>query len=452
MADLGKADANASRAFFVRMLTRDISLADCILDLIDNSVDSAWKALGKKRLSLKSGPDFSKSRIELNFDATQFSLKDNCGGMSLESAKRYAFTFGRKDVDPDDSAEFSIGVYGIGLKRAIFKLGTDIKVRSSHIHKGHADNFVVPINVGNWVKGKETNWDFPIRECKPLAEAGVNIEISTLTDQTAAAFDDPEFEKELRRIIARDYALHIHRGLLILVNGVPITGEVFKLFSGDEFEPLNFSYEDKVGDAKIHVEVVAGQAFPPPDDNEPSERRGEREEKSGWYVACNGRIVMAADKTDLSVWGDDFPAWHPQYVGFFGLIIFTSDETELLPLTTTKRNVDPTSIVYRRARPKMKEPTRAWISYTNAKKNDKEAAKTAESKAVQTSIFSLPQNQSVALPKIAKVSRVRETSIQFSMPTARVKNLARGFGNSLMSNSEVGRQAFEYAYEDLVEE
>jgi hypothetical protein len=47
----GKAEANPTKAFFVRMITRDISLADCILDLIDNSVDAAWQLKGAKALA-----------------------------------------------------------------------------------------------------------------------------------------------------------------------------------------------------------------------------------------------------------------------------------------------------------------------------------------------------------------------------------------------------------------
>ena len=34
------AKAHPSKAFFIEMLTRDITLADCILDLVDNSVHS----------------------------------------------------------------------------------------------------------------------------------------------------------------------------------------------------------------------------------------------------------------------------------------------------------------------------------------------------------------------------------------------------------------------------
>ena len=41
-AEKSKAGANPAKSFFVRMITRDIVLEDCIFDLIDNSVDEAW--------------------------------------------------------------------------------------------------------------------------------------------------------------------------------------------------------------------------------------------------------------------------------------------------------------------------------------------------------------------------------------------------------------------------
>jgi hypothetical protein len=55
----GKVDANPTKAFFVRMITRDISLEDCILDLIDNSVDGAWKLEGGRTMSLTDDTDLS---------------------------------------------------------------------------------------------------------------------------------------------------------------------------------------------------------------------------------------------------------------------------------------------------------------------------------------------------------------------------------------------------------
>jgi hypothetical protein len=448
MAEIARADANASRAFFVRMLTRDISVEDCILDLIDNSVDSAWRALGKQRLGLQSGPDFSKVSIAVAFDQNSFRITDNAGGMSLESAQKYAFTFGRRDNDREDEADFSIGVYGIGLKRAIFKLGRKIAITSSYRAKSVRSSFLVPIDVNKWVKGKSTNWDFPIVTADHLEADGLDIKVTSLTDIAKATLGDTEFEGSLVDIIARDYALHLFHGLNVTVNGTKVQGRIFKLLSGGDFEPLNEEYVEKVGSDEVTVEIAAGYAFPPPESNDPTEKT-EREEKSGWYVACNGRIVMAADKSYLSVWGDEFPSWHPQYTGFFGIILFSSDNTELLPLTTTKRSVDASSVVYRRARARMKSPTRAWIDYTNARKSEVVAAEQQESRASQTSIFAMGRSSQVALPTLKRAA-VRETSIQFRVTLERLKKLARAMGDVTLANREVGKRAFDYTYDEMV--
>jgi hypothetical protein len=448
VAEIARANANASRAFFVRMLTRDIAVEDCILDLIDNSVDSAWRGLGKMPLGLKSGPDFSKINIDIDFDETHFSIKDNSGGMSLDVAKNYAFTFGRIDEDREDEAEFSIGVYGIGLKRAMFKLGRSIDIVSTHGNGSDTISFNVPINVDKWVKGKSNNWDFPIDNAVPLQSPGMQINISKLTELAKSTLGDTDFEALLTDMIARDYSLHLFHGLNVTVNKTRIKGRIFNLLSGGDFEPLNEHYVEKINNGTVTVEIAAGYAFPPPEDNNPTDK-SEREERSGWYVACNGRIVMAADKSMLSVWGDEFPGWHHQYTGFFGIILFSSDETELLPLTTTKRSVDTSSVVYRRARPRMKAPTRAWIDYTNARKTEISAAEERESVAKQTSIFSMSHSAKVALP-VLKRTGPRETSIQFRVEIEKAKKLARAMGDVTLASREVGRRAFDYTYEELV--
>lgn len=90
-----KAKANPTKAFFERMITRDITVEDCIFDLIDNSVDGAMKRHTGKRGSFKSSFDLSNYKIEIIIEPDRFSIRDNCGGIDLEDAVNYAFTFGR---------------------------------------------------------------------------------------------------------------------------------------------------------------------------------------------------------------------------------------------------------------------------------------------------------------------------------------------------------------------
>lgn len=188
------AQANPTKAFFVSMITRDITLADCILDLIDNSVDSAWKKEGSSPMVLDDDTNLSAYRISISVSPQEFYIKDNCGGMSLEDAREHAFSFGKRFSDQIE--RYGIGVYGIGMKRAVFKLGREIRVKSTYTDKDRESalvSFAVPINVDSWMKEDTPPWDFQITEAEDLDESGVEISVRNLTDATEAAFSNPTF-------------------------------------------------------------------------------------------------------------------------------------------------------------------------------------------------------------------------------------------------------------------
>lgn len=448
MAKIGKADANPTKAFFVRTITKDISLEDCILDLLDNSVDGAWQLEGGHPMTLEGGPTLKKYEIDISANETQFKIVDNCGGITLGDAVDYAFTFGRKDEE--EVEQYSIGVYGIGMKRAVFKIGKAISIRSTYENpKNTRESFRVPINTDDWLHLEE--WDFDIEETDPLPSTGVEIIVEDLHDAISTAFADPGFIQNLKRIVARDYALHLHRGLTIKLNGDAIQGWQIEMRVGDDFAPMRIQYEDVAGEGKpVSVEIIAGMSAPPPDSIEPDEEfRGEN--RYGWYVACNGRIVLAANRDAVSGWGtEDWPAWHPQYNGFIGIILFAAGDASLLPLTTTKRSVDGESGVYKRAKPRLRDATKQWINYTNARKQALEENRRLEEQARAASIFAIQIRNTVALPRVASVPRVVMANINYAMPRTKVRALAEGFGNINMSYRDVGITSFEYSYADHV--
>lgn len=448
-AEMKRADANPTKAFFVRMITRDITLEDCIFDLVDNSIDGAWELAGGHSLSLDDQTDLSSYKISIRIEEDCFKISDNCGGITLDDAVDYAFTFGRKD--DAETENYSIGVYGIGMKRAVFKLGSQIDIRSTYEADGSPSSFRVPINVEDWLASGDDNWDFDIEEAEDLEQKGVQITVTDLTEAAKRSFESPRFIRNLRRSIARDYALHLHRGLVIEVQGEPISGWTIELRQGGEFSPMRAQFEQDIEGEKVFVEVLAGMAAPPPDESEPSDDFDEGQNTSGWYVVCNGRIVLAADKTTLTGWGTEgWPQWHPQYTGFLGIIIFSSRRADLLPLTTTKRSIDETSAIYRQFRPKMREATREWISYTNTRKQIREEVAKREDAAKSVPIFEIAIQQDVELPKIAPKPKIPQANILYTVPRPRVRSLASAFGNINMSYKDVGLQSFEYAFEDLV--
>jgi hypothetical protein len=84
---------------------------------------------------------------------------------------------------------------------------------------------------------------------------------------------------------------------------------------------------------------------------------------AGWYVLCNGRVVVSADKTELTGWGEGFPAFHSKFRGFIGIALFLSDDPFQLPWTTSKRGLNRESIVFQQSRNRMKGVARPVISF-----------------------------------------------------------------------------------------
>ena len=141
-------DASPTKSFFVSIITRDVQLDDAIADLVDNCVD------GAKRLR-KDG-DLKGLWVKIVVGADGFSIEDNCGGIPLEIARRYAFKFGR-DGDYQDS-DYSVGQFGVGMKRTLFKLGTKFSV--STVEPEHSYKIEVPVE--DWLI--DPKWDFHVSE------------------------------------------------------------------------------------------------------------------------------------------------------------------------------------------------------------------------------------------------------------------------------------------------
>ncbi len=444
-----KALANPTKTFFVRMITKDILLEDCILDLIDNSIDGAWRTEGSRPMGLSMGTDLSKYSISIDISSTSFRIVDNCGGMRLDDAVNHAFSFGRPAADTNQ--EYSIGVYGIGMKRAVFKLGADIKIRSTFTDEDKQRvAFAVPISVPTWAANDAPPWDFDIDPDESLQQDGVEITVNNLTSSSVRAFESPLFVQNLRRMIGRDYTLHINRGLNILVDGKRISGTAIELRTSPDFTPLHVEYKDEIEGMEVDIEIIGGMVAPPPDTSEPDEK-ADSDNPYGWYVGCNGRIVLAADKSNVAGWGvEGWPIWHPQYAGFLGLVLFTASNPAALPLTTTKRNIDTGSEVYRRARPRMRDVTRKWIDYTNARKQALEEAKGKEKQAALVSIYNLQRVDAVKLPALTARTGPAPANVNYAVPVTRMKKLAKALGSINLPYRDVGLKSFDYTYEELV--
>ncbi len=422
------------------MITRDISLEDCLLDLIDNCLDGARRQIAAQGAGRAVVDNYDGYRAELHIDAEEFRIEDNCGGISVANAIDYAFHFGRR---PDAPAEgdYAIGLYGIGMKRAILKIGKTIAIHSST----EDEAFICTIDVEDWL-GHDV-WEFDMDDADPIEGSGTKIRITDLNRGIAEEFGDNTFMNGLSRIVARDYALFLDKGFRISINGRPLEGYGYAVKESDEFKSYRTSYEDE----GVQVEIIAGMAAPPPSDLEPPERP--ETGYYGWFVLCNDRVVLPADKTERTVWGDEvFPRWHYQYNGFMGMVLFHASDPNLLPWTTTKRDVDESSPLYRRAVNEMKKSTRPWIEYTNQRKADLEEARAKERNAGSVPFFQVEQSPILRVPVAPEKPKIRIANILYQKPLTEVNKVRKALGRGNMSYRAVGEKTFDYYVENEVEE
>ena len=451
-----KADARPTKAFFVSMITRDISLEESILDLIDNSADAALRREKSRPVGLTGQVPLGKYSVDVRLSEDDFLIADTCGGLSLDDAAHYAFTFGRRSDAPP--SPFTVGVYGIGLKRAVFKIGRDIRIVSTYRLSATAsgpapapESFAVPIDVDDWLAAEGPVWDFDIEESPPEQHAGVRIRICRLGEPVSQAFCDPSFVASLRHSISTAYALHISNGLTIRLNGKDVESFLPSFMQASSILPARVSSTDsEVPD--VSLELIAGMTQPPSDDPAP-DPDVVAQSKFGWYVACNGRFVVVADRTPLTGWGvHPSPHWHQQYAGFVGFALFSSPDPSLLPLTTTKRRLDVSSDVYRRAQATMDKLARQWINYTNRRKRSLQSARRQEKQASSVSISDIKPRPTLKLPKLAAERPEASSTVTYRVSSRRVVALAQELGNPRASPNTVGKDAFEYCYRDLIDD
>lgn len=442
-----RAEATPTKDFFINIITRDISIEDCILDLLDNSLDGARRVVLRRNGDTESETAYEGYKISITFQDDSFEILDNCGGISIESAEKYAFHFGRRHGNNDGTTQGGIGLYGIGMKRALFKLGSKLEVQSST----GSEAFLMHVDVNSWASD-ETSWDFPIEVERPTTiPVGTEIRVRGLRQGVQEQLSDPHFQNRLYRTIARDYSVFLQKGVRIEVNGATVKAFIFKLRTGEGFAPHKQEWVDE--ETGVHVQVMAGMAAPPPDDIGP-ELEYPRADIYGWYVICNDRVVLAADKTERTVWGrTPVPRFHTQYYGFLGLVSFSSEDSMRLPWNTTKRQIDETSGLYRRAQNEMVELTRGFTSYTNVRGDQLNEAKSAEQKSTPVPIKQLPAAK-LQFPKLPRqtTAKVEVVKISYSRPKSEVRSVAKALGDEDLAPKEIGIRTYEYFLEREVEQ
>ena len=424
-------NAAPMKELFIFMLTRDIELEDAILDLVDNSVDGARRLRGSNATS-----DYSGLNVRLEVDETRLIVADNCGGIPVEVAENYAFRFGRH---PDmDETPHSVGQFGVGMKRAFFKIGTEYLIESTT----KTSRFTVPIELASWLDDPE--WQFSFGELQLEAslgddDTGTRITIEPLHESVAGRFALENFIIDLRENLASTHQPSLERGFGITVNGIPVQAEPSALLFGELLSPVNkqWTIAEPIGD--IVIRIYAGLS-------------DQEVRRAGWNVFCNGRQVLEENQDERTGWGAGdgrtIPRFHPQYRLFRGYVYLDSDKSALLPWNTTKTSLDADSSVYRSIREQMIISMRPIITFINRLDAERETDETALQDAVETAEpVELPDLEEVATfdaPSPARRPSLppRERNFNYKKPTDIADRVRDSIGAS--SYREAGELTFDY--------
>jgi len=383
--------ARPAKRFFVELLTRDIHVEDAILDLLDNCVDGIIRSQPKKRGDMP----YEGFWANITVNHGSFEIKDNCGGIPWEEHDR-AFRMGRPfSAPPKGKVATSVGVYGIGMKRAIFKMGVDAVVWTQN----SKDNYLVPISP-DWINTEDL-WEldvFPATE--KMIEDGTQITIKKLHKGISEQFAAEGFANSLLDKIENHYAMILRKGLIVTVNGIAAKPKPIEIRFAQESksETTIRPYIFKTTLNGVQIFLAVGLRDPIPGIEEVQLKS----EYAGWTVICNDRVVLYCDKSALTGWGTaTIPQYHTQFIAISGVVEFYGDPRKL-PTTTTKRGLEYSSSLYLQVLERMREGMSIFTDFTNKwKTREKDAS------AIVSPVPSLSYPQLRAEAEKLKYSKTR---------------------------------------------
>lgn len=391
-----------TKRFFIEMLTRDIELHDAILDLLDNCVDGVQRT---NRDQEKSETPYEGYWAKISFSADHFEILDNCGGIPIDLAKRYAFMMGRPKEEDDNDVP-TIGMYGIGMKRAIFKMG-----RAAHVtSQTDTECFVVDISK-RWLVDND-NWNLPIKRMHNQFEvSGTRVRVEHLREGVAQHFikdGTSPFTKRLIETISQNFSFIIRKGFRIFVDRKEVIPKTFTLMwsspdasDGQRIAP--YIYQANLDGMSVRLAVGFYKPMLSLDELDEEQVTKRSKEDAGWTIICNDRVVVFNDKTRLTGWGEaGVPGYHSQFIGISGVVSFNSNDAWKLPITTTKRGIDTSSETYLYIKDFMREGLKKFTNYTNVWKSDLQ-----NEKHISSSAASIPLEEILAAEPDQDWTRVR---------------------------------------------
>lgn len=374
-------DATPEKRLFLSIIN-DYELKNSLCELIDNAIDT-WAIYGKVKPLLVD--------ITLDVERQTIAITDNAGGVRREDLRLLISPGGSKN-DPEMQ---SIGIFGVGSKRAVVALAEHISIKTHH-----EDNKTYQVDISNdWLASHE--WEMPAYEIDDGPIGVTSIVMSLL--RRPMTDDDVE---SLRIHLGKIYSNFIRRGIAISVNGEPIFPVRFDVWAfPPKNEPRSISFEVTVEDALILVEITCGLIL----DRDPES------ENYGVYFYCNERGIANEVKTrDVGYYiSGEAGVPHPD-ASLCRAIVEITGPAKLMPWNSSKSAINFNHPVFLALRPTLLRLISHFSSLSRRLKNDWQANVFSYTSGdlIVEELEDATQSRRVHLPPLPKVNKARHDKVK----------------------------------------
>ncbi len=320
--------AGINSGYLENTLTTDISVLESIFDLIDNSIDAARDHLLTQKIEVdKYGlpNDYSKYNISIRFDDKSISILDNCLGMDEFVLTQQAFI----TANVSDH-KFGIGHYGLGLKRALLKFGSQYAMSSDTGNIAFKMHFNAEMIAGNLL--------LVASEYESTGRRKTLFIVTGIKKHIAFEFKSrPWFENAVKMLKIR-YAIYTAKGLKLSITNsyshehVKISWTIPSLRTDAKFQPVSMPL--KVDDVDIYIDSGIHHEYYFKKENKDSlTKNKELTNDFGLYFICNDRVIVAASTATEHGWKTK---WHSEYNGYICVVRFVSPDSSKMPWNTIK--------------------------------------------------------------------------------------------------------------------
>jgi len=258
--ELGPLDGTPKKRMFWSIIS-DYDLRTGLCELIDNSIDQ-WSARGHS-----TG---LKIEILVDSDRQVISIDDNAGGVARQDLEALVSPGGSKN----DPYGRSIGIFGVGSKRAVIALAAQVSIKTS---TSWGQSYQIDID-DDWLES--ASWEIPFYAIPDVMPGTTRVELTGLRRPLTASDQD-----ELLRHFDEVYSTFLKGNqVMISVNGVDCAPKVFNHWAyPPDYAPCIALFDLPIEPSgPVTVQIAAGLIT----DRDPSR------ENYGVYIYCNDRLVV----------------------------------------------------------------------------------------------------------------------------------------------------------------